>query len=57
MSIIDKFMKIDLYRKANMRIGEIANDAEYRMDEQFQDLVIFGAKFRFSKLNFFLEIC
>ena len=25
-----------------MRIGEIANSAEYRMDEQFQKLAIFG---------------
>ena len=25
-----------------MRIGKIASDAEYRMDEQFQNLLIFG---------------
>ena len=25
-----------------MKIGEIANDVEYRMDEHFQNLVIFG---------------
>ena len=24
------------------RIGKIASDAEYRMDEQFQNLLIFG---------------
>ena len=24
-----------------MKIGKIANDAEYRMDEQFQNLLIF----------------
>ena len=25
-----------------MKIGKIANSAKYRMDEQFQDLLIFG---------------
>ena len=25
-----------------MKIGKIANGAEYRMDEQFQNLLIFG---------------
>ena len=30
---------------ANMRIGNIARGAEYRMNEQFQNLPIFGAKF------------
>ena len=34
-----------------MRLGEIASSAEYRMDEQFQNLSIFGTKFCFSKLE------
>ena len=34
-----------------MRIGEIMSSAEYRMDEQFENLPIFGVKFRFSKLG------
>ena len=36
-----------------MRIGKIAKSAEYRMDEQFQNLLIFGDKFWFFKLIFF----
>ena len=40
-----------------MRIGEVANSAEYRVDEQFQNLPIFGVKFWFFKLEIFLEIC
>ena len=27
--------------KVNMKIGKIANGAEYRMDKQFQNLLIF----------------
>ena len=27
--------------KDNMKIGKIANSAEYRMDERFQNLLIF----------------
>ena len=34
-----------------MRIGEITNSAEYRMDEQNQNLLIFGIKLWFSKLK------
>ena len=34
-----------------MRIGKIAISAEYQMNEQFQNLPIFGAKFWFSKLK------
>ena len=41
-------MEIDLYQNANIRIGEIASSAEYRMDEHFQNLQIIGAKFWFS---------
>ena len=35
-----------------MGIGEIARSAEYRIDEQLQNLPIFGAKFSFFKLEF-----
>ena len=28
--------------KENMKISKIVNGAEYRMDEQFQNLLIFG---------------
>ena len=28
--------------KSNMKIDKIANSAEYQMDEQFQNLLIFG---------------
>ena len=34
-----------------MRISEITNSAEYRMDEQYQNLPIFGIKLWFSKLK------
>ena len=34
-----------------MRIGKIMNTAEYRMDEQNQNLPIFGIKLWFSKLK------
>ena len=34
-----------------MRIGEITNSAEYRVDKQNQNLPIFGVKFWFSKLK------
>ena len=36
-----------------MRIGKIASSAEYRMDEQLQNLTTFGAKLWFSKLKIF----
>ena len=36
-----------------MRIGKIASDAEYRVDEQFRNLSIFRAKFQFFKLEKF----
>ena len=39
------------FQRANMRIGEITNSAEYRLDEQNQNLPIFGVKFWFSKLK------
>ena len=34
-----------------MRIGKITNSVEYRMDEQNQNLPIFGIKLWFSKLK------
>ena len=34
-----------------MRIGEITNSAEYRRDEQNQNLPIFGIKLWFSRLK------
>ena len=34
-----------------MRIGEITNNAEYRVDEQNQNLPFFGIKLLFSKLK------
>ena len=34
--------KMKFISKGNMKIGKIANGAEYRMDEQFQELLIFG---------------
>ena len=36
-----------------MRIDKIASSAEYRMDEQLQNLTTFGAKLWFSKLKIF----
>ena len=38
-----------------MRIGKISSSAEYRMDEQFQNLTIFGVKFWFSKFKKFYK--
>ena len=39
------------FQRSNVRIGEIANSAEYRMDEQNQNLPIFEIKLKFSKLK------
>ena len=36
-----------------MRIGEIASSAEYRIDEQLQNLSICGVKFWFSNFKKF----
>ena len=36
-----------------MRIDEIANNAKYRIDEQFQNLTI-SKILKFSKLNFLI---
>ena len=46
-------MKIHLYQKASIIIREIASGAEYQMDEKFQNLPIFGAKFQLSELKKF----
>ena len=32
-----KIENINLYQRANMRIGKIASSAEYGIDEQFQN--------------------
>ena len=53
ISINDKFIKIDLYQKTNMRIDKIASSAGYQIDHKFQNLLIFGAEFRFFKLKKF----
>ena len=37
--------------KGNMKIDKIANGAEYRMDEQFQNLLIFGILIIFHNKN------
>ena len=34
--------------KGNTKIGKIENGAEYRMDEQFQNLLIFGILISFQ---------
>ena len=34
-------MPLDLYQRENMRNGEIASNAEYRMDKQFQNCQFF----------------
>ena len=34
--------KIKFISKVYMKIGQIANGAEYRMDEQFQNFIILG---------------
>ena len=33
--------EIHLHQRTNIRTGKIASGAEYRMDEQFQNLLIF----------------
>ena len=33
------------------QVWEIASSVEYQMDKKFQNLLIFGAKFRFSKFE------
>ena len=39
-----------------MRIGKIASSAEYRMDKQFQNFLIFGILMVFQ-IQKILEIC
>ena len=39
-----------------MRTGKIASGAEYQMDEQFQNLLIFGNLIVFQ-IEIFLKIC
>ena len=33
--------KIDMYQRAHMRIGKTSSSAEYRIDDQLQNLSIF----------------
>ena len=51
-----KIEKVDLYQRANMRIGKISSNTEYRIEEQFQNLIIFLVKFWFSKLRKFKNV-
>ena len=46
-------VEINLYQRANMRLNDVANSTEYRINELFQNSAIFGAKFWFSKLEKF----
>ena len=39
------------FRISKMKIGEITSSAEYQMDEQNQNLPIFGIKLWFSELK------
>ena len=48
-----KIEKIDIYQRTNIGIRKISSIAEYRIDEQLQNLPIFRAKFWSSKLNKF----
>ena len=40
--------KINLWQRANMRIGKMASSAEYRMDKQFQNFQFLKPNFGFS---------
>ena len=40
-----KIEKIDIYQRTNIGIRKISSIAEYRIDEQLQNLPIFRAKF------------
>ena len=45
-----------LNQRAIMRIGKIASSAEYQMDEQFQNLIIFEI-LMVSQIEKILKIC
>ena len=45
-----------LYQKANMRISKIATNAGYRIDKQFQNLLIFGISI-VLQIEKILKIC
>ena len=51
-----KSVEIYSYERANMRIDNIASSAEYRMDKQFQNLLIFGISIVFQ-VQKILKIC
>ena len=44
----EKRVEIHLYQRTNMRIDRIATSAEYRMDKQFQNFLIFGISIVFQ---------
>ena len=45
---------MDLYKTANIRFGKIAS-SEYEMDEQFQNLLIFGSKNWKNSINLLIS--
>ena len=47
---------IYIYQRANMRMGKIASSAKYRMNKQFQNLLIFGISIAFQ-IEKILKIC
>ena len=50
------FWRWDLeFQRSEMRIGEITNSAEYRMDEQNQNLPFFGIKLGFPNWKKYSE--
>ena len=49
-------VEINLYQRINIRIRKIANGAEHRMDEQFQNLSIFEISIVFQ-IERILKIC
>ena len=48
-------MKIDLYQRANIGIGEIASSAEYQMDEKLQNFKFLEQNFGFLNWIFFFR--
>ena len=49
-------VEIHLYQRANMRIVKIACSAKYRMNEQFQNFLIFGISIVFQ-IEKILKMC
>ena len=48
--------EINLYQRANMKIGQIASGAEYRMDKPFQNSLIVWISIVFQ-IEKILKIC